>query len=194
MASLANYKNLLIRGVVCLAVVAGCVGYSFAVSAAAAEEQGATAAQQSGEPGPFTKDGTFEGSARAYGGMLDVRVTVENGYVTDVEILNHYDDSPYIEKATAGVIPEIYAEQTTYVDVVTNASYSSNGIRNAVKNALSKAGALPDGYDDVDEAVDYTEQIQKTLDSLVLEEVAGTSENAKREKAKSHSSGFAGGK
>ena len=138
-------KNLLIRAVGLGVVVVAFAGYGIATSAAAAQQSANIQnAANSTTRGIYLKDGTFTGSAHGYGGITTVNVTVTNGYITDVELVSHYDDSPYIENVTSALIPDLINNQTTTIDVVTNASYSSNGIRFAVRDALRSAGAMPD--------------------------------------------------
>jgi uncharacterized protein with FMN-binding domain len=86
--------------------------------------------------GQYT-DGTYTGSASGYRGTTKVQVTVANGYITDVSVLSTGDDMEFFNKAKNTVIAEIKEAQSTNVDTVSGATFSSNGIINAVANALS---------------------------------------------------------
>ena len=88
------------------------------------------------------KDGQYTGIAQGFSGPITVRVTITNGLISGVEIISHSDDAPYFAKAMA-VISRILGKPGKEVDTVSTATYSSRGIINAVNNALSKAGALP---------------------------------------------------
>ncbi|MSB16577.1 FMN-binding protein [Finegoldia magna] len=88
------------------------------------------------------KDGQFTGMAQGFNGPITVRVTISNGSITNVEILSHSDDGPYFARAMA-VVSRILGKPGKTVDTVSQATYSSRGIINAVNNALSKAGAAP---------------------------------------------------
>ncbi|MDU4208590.1 MAG: FMN-binding protein [Finegoldia magna] len=88
------------------------------------------------------KDGQFTGVAQGFSGPITVRVTIANGSITNVEILSHSDDAPYFAKAMA-VVSRILGKPGKTVDTVSTATYSSRGIINAVNNALSKAGVVP---------------------------------------------------
>lgn len=90
------------------------------------------------EPSSY-KDGVYTGSAQGYGGITTVEVTISNGQIVDIKILSHHDDSPYINNASS-LIDAIINAQSTNVDAVSGATYSSSGIINAVRDALSKAG------------------------------------------------------
>ena len=85
------------------------------------------------------KDGVYEGSAEGFGGDIKVRVTVKNGKIASVKILDASgEDAAYFNRAKV-LADRIVKKQTTNVDVVTGATFSSNGIIQAVRNALSKA-------------------------------------------------------
>lgn len=86
------------------------------------------------------KDGTYTGSAQGFGGPVKVKVTVKNGKIKKIQIVSASGETgSYFAKAKA-LIPAIVKKQTTNVDAVSGATYSSNGIIRAVRNALGKAG------------------------------------------------------
>ena len=85
------------------------------------------------------KDGVYTGSGQGFNGPIRVRVTISKGSITNVEILSHSDDNPYFGRARA-VISKILGKPNKSVDTVSGATYSSRGILDAVRNALSKAG------------------------------------------------------
>ena len=93
-------------------------------------------------------DGVYLGEGEGYEGPMTVRVTVFGGKVTSIELVNSMDDEPYFGRAWATVPGRIIAAQTTSVDAVSGATYSSEGIRDAVNNALKKtaeaAGITPE--------------------------------------------------
>ena len=85
------------------------------------------------------KDGTYTGSATGWGGPIEVEVTIKNGKIHSIKVLSAPNETPqYLSKAK-GVTARITAKQTTNVDAVSGATYSSNGIIKAVRNALLKA-------------------------------------------------------
>ena len=83
------------------------------------------------------KDGTYEGQANGYRGVVKVSVTVKNHKITAIKVLSNSDDAAFFNRASAGVIKNILSKQSLKVDVVSGATYSSNGIIKAVKNALT---------------------------------------------------------
>lgn len=84
------------------------------------------------------KDGTYYGTGVGFNGNLTVKVTIKNGKITNIDIVKTGDGDEYIAKAKE-LLKSIYAKQNTNVDTVSGATYSSNGIIEAVSNALSKA-------------------------------------------------------
>ena len=83
------------------------------------------------------KDGTYEGQANGYRGLVKVSVTVKDHKITAIKVLSNSDDAAFFNRASAGVIKNILEKQSLKVDVVSGATYSSNGIIKAVKNALT---------------------------------------------------------
>ena len=183
-------KGFAIRCIAWALVVVAFAAFYFATSAAAAAQAANIQnAAQSSTRGIYLKDGTFTGQAKGYGGLTDVSVTVTNGYITDVTVTNNYDDSPYIENVIASLIPDLVANQTTTIDVVTNASYSSNGVRFAVRDALRSAGAMPDSEAEKIAALPVgasTETDPLSIGYLLNQQ--------KQAQVASHTSGIAGGK
>ena len=101
-------------------------------------------ADQDAESDNITKgglyaDGTYTGEGSGFGGTIQVEVTLEDQEMTDIQIVSASgEDSAYLSQAE-GVISTILAGQTTAVDTVSGATFSSTGIINAVNDALGKA-------------------------------------------------------
>mgnify|MGYP003255790828 FL=1 len=85
------------------------------------------------------QDGTYTGTGTGFSGPITVQVVIQDGKITEITILNTTDDSPYIENASA-LLKTIIATQSTNVDTVSGATYSSVGLISAVRDALKKAG------------------------------------------------------
>lgn len=85
------------------------------------------------------KDGTYTGSAQGFGGAITVEVTLASDEITDIQVTGAPgEDSAYLSQAE-GVISSIISAQSTDVDTVSGATFSSTGIINAVVDALGKA-------------------------------------------------------
>lgn len=85
------------------------------------------------------KDGTYTGSGQGFEGITKVSVTVSNGKIANIQTLSKEDTAEYYQKASNGIMSKIISTQSPNVDTVSGATYSSKGIINAVKNALSQA-------------------------------------------------------
>ena len=85
------------------------------------------------------KDGTYTGSAQGFGGAITVQVILANDEITDIQVTSAPgEDSAYLSQGE-GVISSIISAQSTDVDTVSGATFSSTGIINAVVDALGKA-------------------------------------------------------
>lgn len=78
-------------------------------------------------------DGTYEGSANGFSGKIKVSVVIKNQTIRSINILSNSDDEAFFNRAKEGVTASILAKQSTDVDTVSGATYSSRGIINAVK-------------------------------------------------------------
>ena len=88
------------------------------------------------------KDGTYYGTGTGFGGTLKVKVTISGGKINAIDIVETKDGSEYIKKASA-LLDKIIAGQTTNVDTVSGATYSSSGLIQAVRVALKQAAIDP---------------------------------------------------
>ena len=113
----------------------GTTGQSQSSSGAAAGSSTSVAAVE--DPSAY-KDGTYYGTGTGFGGEMTVQVTVSGGRITDIQILSSKDDSPYLQNASA-LLQNIIAAQSTNVDAVSGATFSSAGLIEAVRNALANA-------------------------------------------------------
>lgn len=87
------------------------------------------------------KDGTYEGTGMGFGGEITVSVTVADGKVAEITVLSADGEDPaYYDQALA-VLDEIVSAQSTEVDTVSGATFSSTGLIDAAVDALGKAAA-----------------------------------------------------
>jgi len=69
-----------------------------------------------------------------------LEVTITDGRIADIQILSaEGEDGAYFSMAE-NMIPTVLERQSPEVDTISGATFSSNGIRNAMKQALGKAG------------------------------------------------------
>lgn len=119
----------------------GTTGQSQSGSGAAAGSSTSVAAVE--DPSAY-KDGTYYGTGTGFGGTLKVKVEISGGKITSIQIMENQDGSEYISKASA-LINTIIQNQSTNVDTVSGATYSSVGIIQAVRDALSQAAVSTSG-------------------------------------------------
>lgn len=87
-------------------------------------------------------NGVFEGEADGYLGKIKLAVTIENGAIKGLKVLETHDTDgifgPAFEELSAKIVK---ANGVAGVDTVSGATYSSKGILAAATAALNKAGA-----------------------------------------------------
>ncbi len=88
--------------------------------------------------GNFT-DGTYTGTGKGNNGDIKVEVTVKDGNITKVNVVEQHETEGLYDSALAKVVPAMIQKQTTEVDVVTGATNSSKGLMAAVADAVKGA-------------------------------------------------------
>lgn len=84
------------------------------------------------------KDGIYTGSAIGYVDRIVVEVTVSEGKITQLKIIEDAEDIEYMDMALS-LLEDVIDKQSTDVDTVGGATSSSKGILKAVAQALEKA-------------------------------------------------------
>lgn len=96
--------------------------------------------QEESEPsGSLYADGTYQGEADGFGGTISLEVVVGDGVITAVNILSADGEDDVYFSVAQDIIPTILEAQSAQVDTISGATFSSTGIRDAVKQALEKA-------------------------------------------------------
>lgn len=86
------------------------------------------------------RDGVYTATAPGFGGPITLQVTITGGAVTDISVVSHDGETTsYFSKARRVISTILETGTPEGVDAVSGATYSSTGILNAVKQALSKA-------------------------------------------------------
>lgn len=117
------------------------------------------------EIGSYT-DGVYYGSGKGYNGNIKVKVIITEGKITSIEVVSSSDDQPYLRNSVNKVIPAMISGQTTNVDVYSGATFSSNGIILAVRDALSQAGGLQEDAEPLKSAVKEPVKKGETLETV----------------------------
>ena len=97
------------------------------------------AAEKSAPKKSQYRDGTYTGSAQGFGGIVEVELVIEEGGIVSARATNADKETPDYFKQAEKIFEEVVKVQSVEVDVVTGATYSSNGIINGLKEALQKA-------------------------------------------------------
>lgn len=72
-------------------------------------------------------DGVYVGSSRGYGGAVRVQVTIENGSITEVEILDASHETKQFLRRAKRLLTTVVDAQSWEVDAVSEATYTSRG-------------------------------------------------------------------
>ncbi len=83
-------------------------------------------------------DGTFTGSGSNRFGQIDVAVTIKGGAITAVQITRA--TTRYPAGRIAALPGQVVQRQSAQVDFVTGATYSSRAFKDAVSQAIGRAG------------------------------------------------------
>ena len=82
-------------------------------------------------------DGTFEGTGRGFSSDITFAVTIENGAIVDIEVLDVADTLVF--RMQLRQHPRVIEAQSVEVDTVTGATGSSKGVIAAITAALEAA-------------------------------------------------------
>lgn len=138
--AIARNRNFILKVINVVAIGALIGGYNAwstqTAQAEAAAKQQAQTQTRGGERGPYATDGTFTGTAQGYGGPVACEVTIENGYIAAVEVTDHAGETPAYYAQAERLCDDIVDAQTTDVDAVSGATFSSAGILNGATQAL----------------------------------------------------------
>ncbi|WP_041703804.1 flavocytochrome c [Lachnoclostridium phytofermentans] len=106
--------------------------------------------------------GTFTGEGEGKGGKIKVELTLENGEIKKIDVLENNETQGFAD-AMQTITDAMIGTNSFDVDSVSGATLTSTGFKTAVENAFEKTGA--------------------SKDQLVAKEAAGTSNKEEREAA-----------
>lgn len=85
------------------------------------------------------KEGIYEGNAEGHIGSIKVQIVTDQYEIKEIKILDQ-QETPVIAEIVYKKIPtRVIKANSPEVDVVAGATYTSNGLLKAIKNALDKA-------------------------------------------------------
>ncbi|WP_416976536.1 FMN-binding protein [Streptomyces sp. T028] len=77
-------------------------------------------------------------------GPVQVRITVQDGKITDVTAVTYPQNNPRDQQINSYAIPQLRSEaleaQSADIDTVSGATYTSDGYRQSLQSALDSAG------------------------------------------------------
>ena len=126
--------------------IAGCTVSSNAILAAAKD----CIAQATGTTAAGYKAGTYTETVNGRNAAITVDVVLSDTAVEQVKVTSHSETGSVADVALERIPAAIVKNQTTKVDSVTGATVTSNAIKQAVNNAIEKAGgnaaSMPEAY------------------------------------------------
>lgn len=116
------------------------------------------------------RDGTYTGIGKGFqDGELKVKLTIKKGKISRLKIISAQYDGEEFLAMIQPLIETIIKEQSTNVDAVSGATYSSRGLVQAVRDALKKAAIHEDEADDEENAESDTDH-DKDIEEEITEE------------------------
>ena len=82
----------------------------------------------------------YEGAGQGNGGEIKVAVTVEDGKITDIQVVDHSETAGLSDPAFESIPAAVIANQSLAVDTVSGATNTSNGLLAAIEAACAAAG------------------------------------------------------
>ena len=99
------------------------------------------------------QDGTYQGQAEGAQGEIVLEITVENGDIVDVEIIEESETEHLAKPAYEELEEQLLVEQTADLDVVSGATYTSEAYMEAVQQAIDKASPETASESDFEDGV-----------------------------------------
>lgn len=131
-----TFTKRLLSLVLLVVMLVGCALPAYAVDTGADGDLTAEYALR----GATYKDGVYEGTGKGYrDGEIKVKVTIADGKIANVELVSQDKQSFWDSKDVASLFDKIVEANGTEIDGISGATKSSNGVKAAVNDALSKA-------------------------------------------------------
>ena len=130
----SRYGVLIGVGVTCVTIMVS----QLLIAGNLAREKTADSVKKTAENdvGGDFQNGIYTGTGEGYRGKVTVTVKVADGKITELILDDYADDKSYMERAKNRIFQEMISRQNTDVDTVSGATYSSNGLIEAVNKAL----------------------------------------------------------
>ncbi|MGL4955507.1 MAG: FMN-binding protein [Cetobacterium sp.] len=122
--------------------------------------------------------GEFIGSGKGYNGEIKVKVSGENNQIKEIEVIKH-EESGFTRRAMKKISDEIITTQSLDVDNIAGATYTSEGLKEAVAKAIASSGIIlnkvavknkmTSEYKDIDTDVVIVDALSSTLENMGVE-------------------------
>lgn len=86
--------------------------------------------------GETYEDGTYTGTGKGHNGNIEVEVEVKDGKISSVDVVEHEESDGISDPAIENIPAAIVEKNSTKVDAESGATVTSEGIIEAVNNAL----------------------------------------------------------
>ena len=90
--------------------------------------------------------GSYEAEGNGFGGKMNVKVTIDEGKIEGVEVVDNYETAGVGKVALDLITDRIVLGQSTEVEAVAGATISSKALMSTVRKALDEAGATKDQF------------------------------------------------
>ena len=80
----------------------------------------------------------YTGVGEGYNGEITVKIGVLEGEIRKIKVIDHSEDYEWYVEAKKPIINGVIDAQSTDIDVVSGATYTSNGLLEAIENAIQK--------------------------------------------------------
>lgn len=90
---------------------------------------------------------TYPAKGQGYGGEMNLSVVIENNAIADIVLGDHHETNVVIDRAFPVIRERILSAASPAVDAVTGATFTSNAVKAAVKDAMAQAGMDVSGLD-----------------------------------------------
>lgn len=81
----------------------------------------------------------YEGRGQGFLGEVSVKITMDGKEIRNIMVTGHGDTPEIAQRAIDKIIPEIIIKQSVEVDDIGGATFTSRGIKEAVREARERA-------------------------------------------------------
>ena len=110
--------------------------------------------------------GEFEGTGKGFEGDVTVKITVKDGALESATIVGDKETPNVGGNAIEKMMSEMNEHHTVNIDSVSGATYTSNGVQEAIAAALAAAGMTNKDFPEIEKAAAQT--IEKETSLLIL--------------------------